>query len=477
MKLHPVDVAKELRHFSFFRSFSDDLLLQVSTMTEMVSFKKGEIILSEGQMNKRLYFIRKGAAEVVLAGEVVTILQTPGDVMGEMSVITEKPVSTSIRATNDLECYVLNSENFAHVNPKDKDHFLAILYRIYSNILADRLAKTNEKARLFEIANRELHQAQVALDKLGDARVLLVEADRKQLVMAKMAVGATGVTLDIASDITAGRDLYKQNKYDAVICDETNLELLNEINAVAPDSKLVFMTSKDVHENLPLLKNMMSIDNLITRDPDDRGFTMRMILTTLTKLLTNDIFGIDKYLTWGVDVQSKAVKSSKEREGLRDQMCEYFKKLGLRNTIIERVNTVAEEMLMNAIYDAPADSQGKSLFNHLSRKNEIILDSHLQSELKYGCDGVLLAVSVTDPFGGLSKKIVVDYLESCYSGQAGSLNEGKGGAGRGLHQIVENADLTIFNVKKGIKTEVICLFFVEGHKREARPSFHYFFTK
>jgi hypothetical protein len=55
------------------------------------------------------------------------------------------------------------------------------------------------------------------------------------------------------------------------------------------------------------------------------------------------------------------------------------------------------------------------------------------------------------------------------------LNTQKGGAGRGLHQIIENSDLTIFNVKKGIRTEVICLFNIDGQKREAQPSFHYFF--
>jgi CRP-like cAMP-binding protein len=477
MNPHPVDIAKELRQFKFFQSFSDDLLLQVSTMTELASFKKGQNVLEEGQTNKNLYFLRKGAALVVLAGEVVTILQLPGEVMGEMSVITGKPATTTIQAGTDIECFVLNSENFVHVNPKDRDHFLAILYRIYSNILADRLEKTNEKARLFEIANRELHQAQVTLNELGDGRVLLVEADRKQLVMAKMAVGATGVTMDVASDLDTGLDFYKTNKYDAVICDESNLDLLNHIYAEKGEAKLVFMTSKEVQQNLPLLKNMMSIDNLITRDPDDRSFTMRMILTTLTKLLTNDIFGVDKYLTWGVDVQTESVKASYERDELKERMSEYFRNLGVRSTIIDRCTTVTEEMLMNAIYDAPTDPSGKSMFNHLSRQTEVILESHLQSELSYACDGVLLGISVADPFGGLTKKTVVDYLESCYSGNAGGLNEGKGGAGRGLHQIIENADLTIFNVKKGVKTEVICLFYVEGHKREVRPSFHYFFTK
>lgn len=477
MKLHPVDVAKEFRQFNFFKSFADDLLLQISTMTEQISFKKGDLILQEGQSNKSLYFLRKGIAEIMLAGEVVAILQLPGDVMGDMSVVTERPVSTSIRANTDVECFVINSENFAHVNAKDRDHFQVILYKLYSTILADRLAKTNEKARLFEIANRELHQAQVALDKIGDSKVLLVVSDKKQLVMSKMAVGATGVAMDVASESTNGWDFYKKDTYDVIICDDGHIDLLKRIHEDKYAGKLVLMTSKEVQENLPLLRSMMYIDNLITRDPDDRAFTMRMILTALTKLLTDELFGLDKYLTWGVDVHSQPVQASHQRQVIRDEMCRYFKSIGVRNTIVERCNTVTEEILMNAIYDAPTDPHGNSLFNHLSRQTEVVLETHLQAKIQYGCDGILLGISVSDPFGGLTKKTVVEYLESCYAGKAGSLNEGKGGAGRGLHQIIENADLTIFNVKKGSQTEVICFFFLEAHKREARPSFHYFFAE
>lgn len=149
--------------------------------------------------------------------------------------------------------------------------------------------------------------------------------------------------------------------------------------------------------------------------------------------------------------------------------------MGVRSSVLDRVNTASEEMLMNAIYDAPVDSKGNALFNHLTRKEEVVLDTHQQSQLRYGSDGMLLAVSVVDPFGALSRDIIIDYLLSCYNGVAGSLNETKGGAGRGLHQIIENSDLTIFNVKKGVRTEVICLFNLDGQKRETQPSFHYFF--
>lgn len=474
--MHPAEIAKEIGKYSFFTSFNKDLLLQVATMIHCESFPQGSWVLQEGKKNTALYFLRSGKVEVSLGAERLTELDQPGEIFGEMSVITSNLTSTSVKALTDLECFVLRSEDFGHVHPKDKDHFQALLYQIYCFILTERLMRTNEKARLFEILNRELHEAQHAIVQSGAGRVLLVEPDKKQQLPIRMALGGTGVQLDIAHDSQTGFAYLNENKYDIVLAEEACVDVLKEVQ----DKKLskfgVLLTSKNVQGNLRILESNRFVENIISREAEDKNATIRYVLTALSKLLNNDLFGVEKYLTWGVEVQARTVSKSSQRETLREDVFNYFKKMGVRNSVLDRVNTVAEEMLMNAIYDAPVDSTGKSLYNHLSRKEEVRLDTHHQSQLFFGSDGVLLAVGVRDPFGGLTKDIVVNYLLTCYSGSPGSLNEGKGGAGRGLHQIIENADLTVFNVKRGIRTEVICLFNVDGQKKEAQPSFHYFFT-
>lgn len=475
MKLHPADVAKELKGFSFFHSFQEDLLLQVSTMVKQQSFKKNDLILTEGSSNKQLFFLRSGKLEVSLAGEVFATLDKAGEVVGEMSVITSAPAATTVRALTDVETYVITAEDFRHVHPKDKDRLNALLYQIYCVILTERLIKTNEKARLFEVLNRELHEAQSAIEKNDGTRVLLVEPDKKQQVPIRMALGGTGVQLDVANSIEEAHNFLATSSYDVVFAGEACVEVLKQVSEKKSAPYAILLTSKDVQGNLNILRDNRYVEHIISRSLEDRSTTIRYVLTTLGKLLNKDIFGIDKYLSWGFEAQKAMVTHSGQRESLREEMAAYFRKMGVRNTIIERVNTVAEEMLMNAIYDAPVDSQGKSVFNHISRKNEVRLDTHQQSQLRYGSDGLMVAVSVTDPFGALSKDLIIDYLISCYAGQAGSLNADKGGAGRGLHQIIENSDLTIFNVKKGVRTEVICLFNLDGQKKEAQPSFHYFF--
>lgn len=474
--MHPADVAKELKGFLFFKSFGEDLLSQVSTMTEACSFKKGSFILKEGAPNQSLFFLRSGKVDVVLGDEVVAVLQDPGDVMGEMSVISKNSVGTSLRAAEDCECFQIDSRNFDYVPAKDRDHLHALLYRLYSVILTERLAKTNEKARLFEIANRELHATQEAAAAPIQGHVVMIESEKKQQGVAKVALGSTGVRLSLFSEIAEAEEVLRGHKVDLLVCEDKNIEFLRK----AHDHKLaaeflLTTTTENISESLDKITQIPFVDNVVSRYLEDKAGTSKALLTSIKKVLTQDFFGIDKYMSWGVEIHNRKVMASNQRDQLKAEMIEHFQSFGIRSSLLDRVNTVAEELLMNAIYDAPVDASGKSLYNHVSRKTEVFLEPQQQSYMRYACDGVMMAVSVEDPFGALTKDVILNYLKSCYEGRAGSLNALKGGAGRGLHLIIETADITIFNVRKGVRTEAICLFNMDVTKKDIQPCFHYFF--
>jgi hypothetical protein len=217
--------------------------------------------------------------------------------------------------------------------------------------------------------------------------------------------------------------------------------------------------------------------DILARDDLDRASTTKHIMTTVTKLLTANVFGIEKYLNWGSDIQEMPVANSVDRHYVRQEMHNYFVELGVRKSMLTNVDMVAEEMLMNAVYDAPTDQAGKPLYNHLARTQEVELTKDQQPRFRYGFDGEYVAIAVEDPFGGLRLKTIFDYLESCYTGKPGLINERqkKGGAGRGLHQIVENSTAVVFNVAPHVRTEVIALFYaIPGEKRERPRQIHYF---
>ncbi len=253
------------------------------------------------------------------------------------------------------------------------------------------------------------------------------------------------------------------------------LKYESQQSGFSPQKVLVFHAPID--QKLPDLRNAEGYNSILA----DGLFAKPSwpLLAELLKDIAHQRFeSLDVLLQDPQGVPTVLIKTAKERHDLKDQMVTNLNALKVRATITDRCYQVAEEMLMNAIYDAPVDAQGKSLYNHLSRKEDVLLTPEQYSILEYGTKNNIVAISVTDPFGGLTRETLLDYLESCYIGKAGEINErmGKGGAGRGLHQIVENADLTVFQVKRGEKTRVVCYFWQRENPFGECPqlSFTYF---
>ncbi|NJL25962.1 MAG: cyclic nucleotide-binding domain-containing protein [Calothrix sp. SM1_5_4] len=261
-------------------------------------------------------------------------------------------------------------------------------------------------------------------------RVLLADSHKKQQVIAKMALGGTGVVLDIVSSLEEGKEkVAGQTSYDLVIFDASMAELGNLVHERSPSTDLVLMTSDQIPVYLPALKQLSTTPHIVSRDEADRTFTVKNIMTTVTKLLSRDFFGLEKYLTWGVDIQALPVLSSRQRTDLLEEVERYFEKLGVRRANRDRIRGVLEEMLMNAIYDAPTDKDGKALYNHLSRATELTLKPSEQGLVRFATDGMLIAVSVQDPFGSLKGGTILRYLEHNYAGSSSDINasENKGG--------------------------------------------------
>jgi CRP-like cAMP-binding protein/CheY-like chemotaxis protein len=564
-----------LRGFPLLTGFPENLLSELAEACEILELNPNTQILKQGQMNEHLYFLIEGQVGVYVDGGLVSKMQKSGDLLGEMSVISNHPVGATILAENKITIARLDSKVFLDMRGPERDLYLSILYRIYATVLSEKLTQTNQKAKHFEElsvqlramqaeletvnqnlehkveertqhleqqkdallasmnkmeemnnSKRSLFQKLIELDQqhlmplktflddfrkkhpeeqgfdearrtvfdiqqllvplanqytveqaMKSKRVLLADSNKKQQLIAKMALGGSGVELDTVTTSEEGRAKLETGTYDLVFLDTEMLDLGNFVKEKMPEAGLVLMTSDQVPNYLPMLKQLAAIPHIVSREESDRTFTVKNIMTTVTKLLSRDFFGLEKYLGWGVDVQSKPIVGSRARADLLDDVDGYFGKVGIRRANRDRIRVVLEEMLMNAIYDAPTDATGKALYNHLPRTQELILKPEEQGLLRFATDGMLIAVSVQDPFGSLKGPTILRYLEHNYSGTAGDLNvkENKGGAGRGLHQIVENSDLVVFNVDPGKKTEVIALFNVEVKESTTQnPSFHLF---
>lgn len=312
--------------------------------------------------------------------------------------------------------------------------------------------------------------------KMSQTKVLLANGNRAEEIIAKLALGGTGVTLHTACSEEAALNFMKDHDYDIVCVNHEFIDIAEKARAKNDKVNTVFLTSEDADSYLAQIKLYPFLSNVVSQSEGDRAFTIKSILSTVSKITNSDYFGLEKYLSWGTEIREHKVSKSAERRQIIAEMANTLSELGLRRTLVSRCENVAEELLMNAIYDAPIDPKGKHLYNHLDRTEAIELAPNEQPVFRYGCDGMFLGISVRDPFGSIDRETVLEYLDSCFSGRETPLHKNKGGGGHGVFIILRSANMTIFNVQKGVSTEVITLFDLEPKQsgKQKTSSFQYF---
>jgi len=79
----------------------------------------GTVLLSEDETSGRLYVLLSGAVEVLRGDTQVAVIEDPGAVFGEMSVLLKRPHTASVRALTPVKAYAFDdAERFLRSNPE-----------------------------------------------------------------------------------------------------------------------------------------------------------------------------------------------------------------------------------------------------------------------------------------------------------------------------------------------------------------------
>jgi hypothetical protein len=192
---------------------------------------------------------------------------------------------------------------------------------------------------------------------------------------------------------------------------------------------------------------------------DDDGLTTVGI--TVSKFVTGDLFGIEKYLPKGTDVQLTRLRDYKGRTAAIDEVLGYAEKVGVRSKIRSSIGQVCEELLMNALYDAPVDASGVQIFAEVAGKARLEQLSPRPVSIRYAATETGFAVSVRDRFGRLDKATVLRYIDKCLHSPQ-QIDRKVYGAGLGIYLIANAATQFVMNVAPGMATEVVCTFDRKG---------------
>jgi hypothetical protein len=314
-------------------------------------------------------------------------------------------------------------------------------------------------------------------------QVLFQDPDPKALRVAERALNATGSAVSLIESPAGVRTALASTRFDLLMLnldslmreDASWLDSLSALDTHWPRTPLVLHTIASTEKYLPLMAGRSFLRNMIAKrgdplEPDE-------LIITAEKLLRQDLFGLQKYLLWGVEPYCVPIADSTRKQRYIRTVSDYATLLGCNARVIEMIETVVDELVTNAIYNAPRRQDGTPKYAQLSRREAVVLEQDEVGELQFACDGSYIAIAQRDPFGALTRDTVVSYLTRCLDKGPNQLSDTSGGAGIGLFQVFQSLSKFIINIDPGHRTEVICLIDLRLNMRrfhEVPKSFHVF---
>jgi hypothetical protein len=292
-------------------------------------------------------------------------------------------------------------------------------------------------------------------------RVLIVVQDTRLLRTVMRVMNALGADSMVVESIFSVRDLLTAGRevdllvYDfAMDADNATARdaLLTEMSESAESPAWVLLSERNDTARLMELFNLPYKGSVVAKIGE---IVSDDLLVSASKLLARDIFGADKYLRWGSMVHQYAVRESAEKKPCLDELEAYLWELSLSNRVRSRLITVADEFLMNALYDAPTDDRGQHVLAGRSRRESVSVTDDKTIAFEFGSDGHYVSIGCRDPFGSLKPERVLASLERCLRRGDDQLHHGPGGAGIGLYLIYQFVDLLVVNIQADTATEFL----------------------
>uniref|UniRef100_A0A1I8GHE7 Cyclic nucleotide-binding domain-containing protein n=1 Tax=Macrostomum lignano TaxID=282301 RepID=A0A1I8GHE7_9PLAT len=131
----------------FFTYADQDFVSEVVTRLKYEVFQPGDLIIKEGTIGTKMYFIQEGIVDIITKdGEVATSL-SDGSYFGEICLLTNARRVASVRAETYCNLYSLERENFLSV----LDNY-PLMRRTMESVAAERLSKIGQNPQL--VSNR-----------------------------------------------------------------------------------------------------------------------------------------------------------------------------------------------------------------------------------------------------------------------------------------------------------------------------------
>jgi hypothetical protein len=291
------------------------------------------------------------------------------------------------------------------------------------------------------------------------AKILVLSASKASgKAMAKVLESSLTRQVEVATAAKPPRDL---DAYRLVVCElEHSQRTLPFLSALRKDAHvLLSLPFLDVPSVAYYMQDRR-VSHFMARDGG-----LDNLRIVVERLDSGAIFGLDRFLPPEADICYRRFDGFKKRCQVLEELDGALKRKSIRSRLRRSAIQIAEELIMNAMYQAPVEA-GKRLFADVEPRLRIHRRTPRPVSLRYHVGDGAFFISVRDRFGSFRREDLSRYLLRCAT-QDNQLEEKKLGAGLGLYLIASSATALVVNVLPNQVSEFICV--VQATKQGESP--------
>lgn len=298
---------------------------------------------------------------------------------------------------------------------------------------------------------------------------MIVHSDRRTQRVVQRVLGVGGYRIEIADDVAQAERLLAHMTPILIVVDgEVVLGGRGDAFFAAASARgteaCIALLGDRAYQQMPRILRMGAVTNLLVHP---MPLLAEELTVTAHKLIRRDLFGLEKYMLWGTVAHKAMLTHSSHRAALVERVVESIRGTGQSPRVASMAMLISDELLSNAVHNAPVDAEGTYYRRELSRDAELELDERHQVQLRWAGDARYLAIEVTDFFGSLERGTILGALSRS------QVNASGGGAGMGISLTYRSCDHLVFNLAPGKRTEIIALINVRHPPLERVPASSY----
>lgn len=198
--------------------------------------------------------------------------------------------------------------------------------------------------------------------------------------------------------------------------------------------------------------------------------------TIYPKLITGSTepkpFGLLRFFPEQKKAQKIILSRSGQKAAAVDAIQSFFVKNGVVTRLANLVARATDELIMNAVFDAPGSSNKAVYRDGIDRNADFPLDEMAQVQIEIASAPEYMGLCIADNFGTLKKDTALKHLLQNFKTKEYVPTVTKG-AGLGLHGIVEAGLSFVFVSKPNQKTEVMLFFSKSKNYKDFREGLQF----